>query len=146
MKLEKFSSRKAPVKRPLWSSQEVARHLDLTVRELHRQLHARGGPKPLHDDGKHLRFDIAAVIKWWKSKPEEVDGPREPYVPLRMRSRKPSIARRQSPREEAISRGEKTYVTGKLCKNGHLAPRTTSTSDCLECIAERYAKKKVAAA
>lgn len=36
-------------------------------------------------------------------------------------------------RKEAIERGIKTYFTGSYCKYGHLAPRHTKNSTCVEC-------------
>jgi len=37
-------------------------------------------------------------------------------------------------RRVAISRGEKLYFTGKMCKNGHIAQRTVVSKQCIECI------------
>lgn len=34
---------------------------------------------------------------------------------------------------EALASGSKTYVTGSLCRNGHLSPRYTSSGACVEC-------------
>lgn len=36
--------------------------------------------------------------------------------------------------------GEPRYFTGRPCKNGHIAHRTTSTGMCEECAKERYAR------
>lgn len=40
---------------------------------------------------------------------------------------------RTSPRQTARENGEKQYVTGKPCVNGHIAARLVSTGVCLEC-------------
>ncbi len=36
-------------------------------------------------------------------------------------------------RKEAIKQGLTHYLTGKACKNGHISPRLTSTTHCVEC-------------
>lgn len=36
-------------------------------------------------------------------------------------------------RKEAAARGDKTYFTGKPCRRGHIAARTVSTGNCVEC-------------
>jgi len=40
---------------------------------------------------------------------------------------------RTSPRQTARENGEKQYVTGKPCVNGHISARLVSTGVCLEC-------------
>jgi hypothetical protein len=40
---------------------------------------------------------------------------------------------RNRPRNLARLAGERTYLSGKPCKNGHDGPRLTSSGDCLEC-------------
>ncbi len=42
-------------------------------------------------------------------------------------------------RAEAIAAGEKTYNTGKPCKNGHLSDRYTLGGMCLGCLAKQAA-------
>jgi hypothetical protein len=39
----------------------------------------------------------------------------------------------QISRKQAIKQGLTRYYTGKACKNGHLSPRLTSTTHCVEC-------------
>lgn len=39
--------------------------------------------------------------------------------------------------EDARTRGEKHYNTGKPCRNGHIAPRLISTGNCIACGPER---------
>jgi hypothetical protein len=39
--------------------------------------------------------------------------------------------------EHAEYLGERLYFTGKKCRHGHLSPRYTSSSNCVECIEER---------
>lgn len=41
----------------------------------------------------------------------------------------------------AISAGETQYFTGKPCKRGHIAPRNTANSTCMECDREKYHAK-----
>ena len=41
--------------------------------------------------------------------------------------------RNMTARADAIARGDKTYVTGAPCKQGHLSPRATRTGTCIEC-------------
>jgi hypothetical protein len=36
-------------------------------------------------------------------------------------------------RSEAIHANQPQYFTNKLCKNGHLSPRDTITSECVTC-------------
>lgn len=38
-------------------------------------------------------------------------------------------------RTEAIAAGERTYFTGKVCKNGHIAERYTQSGTCAGCVA-----------
>ena len=45
-------------------------------------------------------------------------------------SRRNENARLQT---EAAAQGKKTYVTGTPCRNGHVAPRYTSSGACVEC-------------
>ena len=40
-------------------------------------------------------------------------------------------------RSDAITRGLKTYFTGKPCTHGHVAPRQTSNGICRECAYDR---------
>lgn len=40
-------------------------------------------------------------------------------------------------RKEAIKKGLKKYFTGKLCKNGHIAERYTTSKGCTECAKEQ---------
>lgn len=42
---------------------------------------------------------------------------------------------------EAAAKGETQYFTGKPCKRGHIAPRSTANSTCLECSREKYHAK-----
>lgn len=44
-------------------------------------------------------------------------------------------------RQKAIENGEKTYQTGWACRNGHIAPQSTTTQKCIVCAAEYYKKK-----
>jgi hypothetical protein len=44
--------------------------------------------------------------------------------------------RRNVEREEAISLGNKTYFTGKPCRNGHIAERRVSSWTCVQCAKE----------
>lgn len=39
--------------------------------------------------------------------------------------------------DHAAFLGEKLYFTGKKCRHGHLSPRYTSSSNCVECIEEK---------
>jgi G:T-mismatch repair DNA endonuclease (very short patch repair protein) len=41
--------------------------------------------------------------------------------------------RNMTARAEALTKGEKQYVTGVPCKKGHLSPRSTKTGTCVEC-------------
>jgi len=43
-------------------------------------------------------------------------------------------------RAVAIAAGEKTYFTGKSCKNGHIALRRVESKGCIECLRASYAK------
>ena len=43
-------------------------------------------------------------------------------------------------RRQAIERGLPHYFTGKLCRNGHIANRTVSRCDCIECVRDQYAR------
>lgn len=43
-------------------------------------------------------------------------------------------------RQDALSRGEKYYNTGKPCKNGHNSDRLTSNRSCVACLSE-YSKQ-----
>jgi len=36
-------------------------------------------------------------------------------------------------RDAAIAAGQKTYVTGVKCQNGHLSPRLVANGNCKEC-------------
>ena len=45
-------------------------------------------------------------------------------------------------RKEALKRGARTYRTGKLCKNGHDAPRYTLSGACSECISESKIRER----
>ena len=47
----------------------------------------------------------------------------------------------KGPRAEAIAKGELTYFTGKSCKHGHISPRQTSNSICIQCGKEIYMPK-----
>jgi len=38
----------------------------------------------------------------------------------------------------AVAAGEAQYFTGKPCKRGHIAPRSTANSTCMECDREKY--------
>lgn len=40
-------------------------------------------------------------------------------------------------RVEAKAQGEKRYLTGKVCRNGHTAERYTSSGHCVECVASQ---------
>lgn len=48
---------------------------------------------------------------------------------LKSRTRK----EKRDARQEAIDRGEKTYVTGDPCRNGHYAPRYVTSGACVAC-------------
>ena len=48
---------------------------------------------------------------------------------------------RDKPRNMARLAGERTYISGKTCKNGHVGPRFVSTGDCIECRAEWNARR-----
>lgn len=53
------------------------------------------------------------------------------------------VASESLPRSLAIEHGESTYITGKVCKNGHNAPRYTINSNCCVCHKARiYAKRE----
>jgi len=41
----------------------------------------------------------------------------------------------------AVAAGEPQYFTGKPCKRGHIAPRNTANSTCMECDREKYHAK-----
>lgn len=41
-------------------------------------------------------------------------------------------------RKEALARGSKHYLTGQMCRNGHLEPRRTSNKTCLGCDREAH--------
>lgn len=43
-------------------------------------------------------------------------------------------------RKEAVLAGDKNYFTGKPCKSGHIAKRTTSNGTCMECTRIKNAK------
>jgi hypothetical protein len=43
-------------------------------------------------------------------------------------------------RADALSKGLKTYVTGKPCKRGHVVERRVYTGDCAECVNQRNRK------
>lgn len=38
---------------------------------------------------------------------------------------------------DAAAAGDRLYFTGLMCRRGHVAPRYTINSDCLECNRER---------
>lgn len=48
----------------------------------------------------------------------------------------------QVTKEQAIEEGLTRYFTGKPCKRGHIAERSTNDSTCVQCIAEVYRSKK----
>jgi hypothetical protein len=48
---------------------------------------------------------------------------------------------RNRPRNLARLAGERTYLSGNLCKSGHNGPRLTSSGDCLECRSEWNASR-----
>ena len=43
---------------------------------------------------------------------------------------------RANTRQEAREKGLTTYFTGKICKNGHITERNTSTGACRQCVWE----------
>mgnify|MGYP000650381620 CR=1 FL=1 len=46
-------------------------------------------------------------------------------------------------KERALSIGSIYYFTGKECSNGHLSKRYTSSSNCVQCIADRRGKDQI---
>lgn len=61
----------------------------------------------------------------------------------RSESAKKRIAYRQQVRDAALLSGAVTYDLGEPCVNGHMAPRYTSTTDCVVCAAERQRARSV---
>jgi hypothetical protein len=47
-------------------------------------------------------------------------------------------------RAAALSKGLKTYFTGKPCKRGHVVERRVDTGDCAECLNRRSRKWRAA--
>ena len=43
-------------------------------------------------------------------------------------------------RSDALAAGHKTYMTGKPCKHGHIAPRRVASKNCTECQSRRQQK------
>lgn len=43
---------------------------------------------------------------------------------------------------EALAAGHDTYLTGKPCKRGHIAPRKVKSFECTQCMKERYQRDK----
>ncbi len=54
-----------------------------------------------------------------------------------------ALQKKGSPRQAARAAGKKTYLSGKPCSNGHIAPRYTSTGSCSHCVNPPKATKSV---
>lgn len=54
----------------------------------------------------------------------------------------PTVGEFVSTRSEALDRGLMFYHTGKLCLNGHIAPRYASGGECHECLRARVARQR----
>ncbi len=54
-----------------------------------------------------------------------------------------TIKQMRSKRADAIASNHSYYFTGKACKNGHIAPRATQSSQCVECQKMYYKKNYI---
>jgi hypothetical protein len=77
-------------------------------------------------------------LRWATNRENQADIPavkRSERTKQAWTSREPEERDNHRNRARNLARlaGERTYLSGKLCKNGHAGPRLTSSGDCLEC-------------
>lgn len=113
-------ARESAMKRAKYSAVAERVRLERTLEDLANQL-AKAQNTEVE---RKAAFDEAKeAVRVLKQKIKEAD-------PTRGAQRRAENARLQA---EAVERGEKTYVTGMPCRNGHYAYRYVSSGACTEC-------------
>jgi septal ring factor EnvC (AmiA/AmiB activator) len=113
-------ARESAMKRAKYAAVAERVRLERTLEDLANQL---ANAQNTEAERKAALDDAKEVVRVLKKQIKEAD-------PTRGAHRRAENARLQA---EAVERGEKTYVTGMPCRNGHYASRYVSSGACTEC-------------
>jgi hypothetical protein len=99
-------------------------------------------PLAIHDTPNGCIGDLCVNgehLRWGDKRDNSFDIPAEQRAAIARHARDSRIDlnnHRDKPRNLARLAGEKTYISGKPCKNGHTGPRHTASGDCIACRVE----------
>ena len=113
-------ARESALKRAKYAAVLENVRLERTLDDLANQL---ANAQNTEAERKAALDDAKEAVRILKKQIKEAD-------PTRGAHRRAENARLQA---EAVERGEKTYVTGMPCRNGHYASRYVSSGACTEC-------------